>query len=226
MCLWHGYMSDREKHLSELRQCRRCSRLDQYLQQLRVQYPDYYNAPVPSVGDAGSRLLVVGLAPGLHGGNRTAVPFFGDGSGTVLFQALQQSGFIASDFICDDDRQDLASALIDCRITNAVRCLPPQNRPRALEIRHCQSYLSDELECLPSAAAVLSLGTVAHEAVIQAAGFNKKQMPFAHGAQHNLGAGCRLFNSYHCSRYNLQTGRLTPSMLQQVLQAITYYFGN
>ena len=166
------------------------------------------------MGDPAARLLVVGLAPGMHGANRTGIPFAGDGSGTALFQSLYRAGFSTHPDGLDADRADV---LRHCRITNAVKCLPPQNRPRAAEIRNCNPFLRSEIQALARPAVVLALGTVAHQAVVQALGLSPKAWPFGHHRRHEVGEGLTLLDSYHCSRYNLQTRRLTPSMLDDVL---------
>lgn len=197
--------------------CRRCPRLANFLDDVRRRYPTYHARPVPSFGDAGTRLLVVGLAPGLHGANATGRPFTGDFAGILLYETLHEFGFAsaASGTSADDGLR-----LLGCRITNAVRCVPPANKPVTREIVTCNGYLRQELAALPEAAVVLALGSIAHGAVLRALDLRLARFPFGHGHQHELGAGLQLFDSYHCSRYNTQTRRLTPEMFRAVLAAV------
>jgi uracil-DNA glycosylase family 4 len=198
-------------------QCRRCDRLAGYLRGIRARYPTYYARPVPSFGPPKPRLLIVGLAPGLHGANRTGRPFTGDHAGLLLYRTLHRFGFAssASSLSTEDGLR-----LIDCRITNAVRCVPPENKPGTQEVRTCNQYLRAELSQLPAGAAILALGIVAHAAVLVASGVKPAGYPFSHGAQHVLPSGVRLFDSYHCSRYNTQTRRLTEEMFVSVFSRI------
>ncbi|MGD8429710.1 MAG: uracil-DNA glycosylase [Ectothiorhodospiraceae bacterium] len=191
--------------------CARCPRLADHLATIRRTYPDYHARPVPAYGSAQSALLVVGLAPGLHGANATGRPFTGDDSGKLLFRVLHRFGFSSAP-------EAHGAALINCRVTNAVRCLPPGNRPAAAEIRNCNAYLLWELGELPAGGVVLALGHVAHEAVVRAERLRRRELPFFHGAEHSLQRGRVLLDSYHCSRYNTQTGRLTEAMLETVAQ--------
>jgi uracil-DNA glycosylase len=184
---------------------------------VRKKHPGYYAKPVPSFGDPRARLLVVGLAPGLHGANRTGRPFTGDHAGFLLYATLHQFGFASGR---ESRSADDGLELIDCRITNAVRCVPPGNRPEPGEVRNCNAYLDEELAALPPSAAVLALGSVAHGAVLRALKLKISVYPFSHGAAYPLAAGTVLFDSYHCSRYNTQTRRLTPVMLEAVFRAI------
>lgn len=193
--------------------CRLCPRLADYRADNRRRHPAYHNAPVPAFGDADAHLLVVGLAPGLHGANRTGRPFTGDHAGLLLYQALHAHGF--ADRPASLARDD-GLKLVTCRITNAVRCVPPQNRPKTAEVRRCNPYLAAEIAALPMGAAILALGQIAHTAVLLALGLKPAQHPFAHGARHPLPDGRILFDSYHCSRYNTQTGRLTPAVFHAV----------
>ncbi|HEX6827679.1 MAG TPA: uracil-DNA glycosylase [Burkholderiales bacterium] len=197
--------------------CRRCPRLAGFLREVRIRHPGYYARPVPSFGSARPSLLVVGLAPGLHGANRTGRPFTGDHAGILLYATLHRHGFASrpESVSADDGLQ-----LLDCRITNAVRCVPPANKPEPAEVRCCNGYLARELAGLASGAAILALGTVAHGAVLRALDLKGREHPFAHGAVHALSAGRALFDSYHCSRYNTQTRRLTPEMFEAVFAAI------
>jgi uracil-DNA glycosylase family 4 len=197
--------------------CRLCPRLAGFLAGVRAKHPGYHARPVPSFGAARPRLLVVGLAPGLHGANRTGRPFTGDHAGILLYATLHRHGFASRpESLSADD----GLRLVACRITNAVRCVPPANRPEPAEVRRCNPYLAEELAGLPPGAAVLALGSVAHGAVLRALGLKSAEHPFAHGAVHPLNEGRALFDSYHCSRYNTQTRRLTPRMFDAVLAAI------
>ena len=201
--------------------CRACPRLARFLEQVRREHPDYHARPVAPFGDARARLLIVGLAPGMHGANRTGRPFTGDHAGILLYQTLYRFGFAdAAASVAADDRLKLTG----CRITNAVKCLPPRNKPELGEIRRCNGYLKTELEVLGKGAAVLALGTIAHQAVLLALGVKKTALPFRHGARHALPAGLALYDSYHCSRYNTQTKRLTETMFNQVFSDIVKHF--
>ncbi|WPL18672.1 uracil-DNA glycosylase, family 4 [Thiorhodovibrio winogradskyi] len=194
--------------------CRACARLAEYLDEVRAQHPLYHAAPVPPFGDAKARLLIVGLAPGLHGANRTGRPFTGDYAGILLYASLHRHGFGSrAESISMDD----GLKLIDCRITNAVKCLPPANKPLPAEMRACNPYLSAELAGLPPGAVVLALGQIAHRAVLLGCGLKQSALPFVHGAEHVLPTGQRLIDSYHCSRYNTQTRRLTEAMFDAVM---------
>jgi uracil-DNA glycosylase family 4 len=194
--------------------CDRCPRLARFLGEVRAQHPEYHARPVPAFGDADARLLVVGLAPGMHGANRTGRPFTGDFAGILLYQTLHRHGFgTRAESLSADD----ALTLTDCRITNAVKCLPPANKPTTDEVRRCSGFLAAELDGLPAAALVLALGRIAHAAVLRALRLRQAQWPFGHGAEHALPNGLRLIDSYHCSRYNTQTGRLTPQMFDAVI---------
>jgi uracil-DNA glycosylase family 4 len=204
--------------------CRLCPRLANFLDEVRAAQPGYYAQPVPSFGDVQARLLIVGLAPGMHGANRTGRPFTGDYAGKLLYSTLHQFGFATAAEALDAAGQaNPELTLRDCRITNAVRCLPPQNKPEPAEVKQCNSYLAGELAGLPQGAAVLALGTVAHNAVLRAQGVRNKDYAFAHGARHELPNGIRLYDSYHCSRYNTQTKRLNEQMFHAVFSAITEY---
>ena len=197
--------------------CCKCSRLSEFLVEVRREHPDYYARPVAPFGDEKPRLLIVGLAPGMHGANRTGRPFTGDHAGILLYQTLHKFGF-ASGPLSAHAKDTLK--LTGCRITNAVKCLPPQNKPELSEIRQCNGYLKSELGALREGTAVLALGTVAHQAILLALGLKKAACPFRHGARHLLPRGLTLFDSYHCSRYNTQTKRLTESMFNQVFTDI------
>lgn len=197
--------------------CRACPRLADFLDQVRAAHPDYHAAPVPDFGDPAARLLIVGLAPGMHGANRTGRPFTGDHAGILLYQTLHEFGFATDpESLSRDDGLELKQA----RITNAVRCLPPQNKPTPAEVRTCSPYLRDDLASLPPRSVVLALGRIAHEAVLKALDQRQAAYPFAHAAEHVLGPDLMLVDSYHCSRYNTQTRRLTPTMFQDVFRRL------
>ena len=202
-------------------ECRRCRRLALFLDGVRQEFPSYFCRPVPPYGDPEARLLIVGLAPGMHGANRSGRPFTGDYAGLLLYRTLHKFGFAncAQSVHVGD-----GLLLSGCRITNAVKCLPPENKPAVDEVKRCNGYLASELAMLPKAAAVLALGGIAHKAVLMAAGEKAADRKFAHGAQHRLECGLTLFDSYHCSRYNTQTRRLTEPMFEQVFAAIRLFF--
>ena len=193
--------------------CRACPRLAGFLDQVKADYPGYHARPVEPFGAADARLLIVGLAPGMHGANATGRPFTGDYAGILLYETLYEYGFSTSpQSLSRDDGLEL----IGCRITNAVKCLPPQNKPVGAEINTCNAYLSNELAALPEGALVLALGSIAHNAVVKALGLRQRAFPFGHNRLHELNDGLRLLDSYHCSRYNTQTRRLTPEMFHAV----------
>ncbi len=197
--------------------CQRCERLAAFLRQQRADYPDYHAKPVPSFGDPQARLLIVGLAPGMHGANATGRPFTGDHAGILLYETLHRFGFgSAPESMSNSD----GLRLRDCRITNAVRCLPPANKPLTDEVNRCNDYLAAELDSQPAPRLILALGTVAHRAVLRARQLKLSAFPFGHGIQHDLGGGLRLVDSYHCSRYNTQTRRLTPDMFHAVFAGL------
>jgi len=196
-------------------QCRQCPRLAVFLGKVRNEYPDYHAAPVPAFGDRSPRLLIIGLAPGLHGANRTGRPFTGDYAGLLLYQSLFDLGLSNmphSEHASDELR------LSGVRITNAVKCLPPQNKPNTEEVRCCNSFLATEIKALPPSCKLLALGSIAHQAVLRAYDLKLSFCRFGHGAIHELPDGRKLVNSYHCSRYNTQTKRLTRTMFIEALQ--------
>ncbi|MGB5250517.1 MAG: uracil-DNA glycosylase [Gammaproteobacteria bacterium] len=201
--------------------CRRCPRLAGFLDQVRAEHPDYHARPVPAFGDANPRLLIVGLAPGMHGANRTGRPFTGDHAGLLLYRTLYKLGLASHE---GSDRVDDGLVLTGCRITNAVKCLPPANKPVGGEIRQCNRFLAAELARLPSGAAVLALGRIAHDAVLKALKLPLASCRFAHGAEHHLGS-MFMVDSYHCSRYNTQTRRLTESMFLAVVTQVAAIAG-
>lgn len=197
--------------------CAACPRLSGFLQEVKEKYSDYHCLPVPAFGDPDARLLIVGLAPGMHGANASGRPFTGDHAGILLYQTLYDCGFsnLPESIHAGDDLQ-----LLNCRITNAVKCLPPQNKPLGEEVRECNRFLYNELLALPSNSIVLALGGIAHRAVISALGKRQVEHAFGHAAEHDLGDGRLLIDSYHCSRYNTQTKRLTPEMFNRVFERI------
>ena len=204
----------------ELLECRACPRLAGHLAEVRQQHPDYHAKPVLPFGDETPRLLIVGLAPGMHGANRTGRPFTGDYAGILLYDTLHRFGYASrADAVSLDD----GLRLTGCRITNAVKCLPPQNKPEPAEVRRCNVHLKAELDPLPRRSAILALGAIAHQAVLMAYGLRRADYVFAHAARHTLPAGHALFDSYHCSRYNTQTRRLTSEMFRQVFDDIAQY---
>ncbi len=197
--------------------CRDCQRLSGFLDQVRRDHPDYHARPVAPFGDARPWLLIVGLAPGMHGANRTGRPFTGDYAGLLLYQTLHRFGFAtAPHSVHAADGLKLTG----CRITNAVKCLPPQNKPELQEIKQCNGYLKSELAALAQGAVVLALGNIAHHAVLLSLAAKKSEFGFSHGARHEMACGLTLYDSYHCSRYNTQTKRLTESMFHQVFTDI------
>jgi uracil-DNA glycosylase family 4 len=199
------------------RDCPLCPRLAAFRMAQRLAHPDWFNAPVPSFGDERPRVLIVGLAPGLRGANRTGRPFTGDFAGDLLYRTLLKFGFATGRY---DARPDDGLTLRRLRIVNAVRCVPPQNRPEPSEIAACGRFLTAELAALPSAEAILALGSIAHNAVLAAKGLRRARYPFAHGATHELPDGIVLTDSYHCSRLNTNTGRLTETMFEAVIAAL------
>ena len=199
------------------RDCPLCPRLAQFRGDNREKFPDFYNGPVPSFGDPDARLLVVGLAPGLKGANWSGRPFTGDAAGTLLYPTLISFGFAQGTYAA---RPDDGLTLRDCRITNAVRCVPPQNKPTPAEIATCQRFLQDELALLTRLKVILALGAIAHGAVLTAFGHKKAAYKFVHGATHVLPNGAALADSYHCSRLNTNPGRLTPAMFEAVFKDI------
>lgn len=195
------------------RTCTDCPRLAIFLADGRKEYPDYYCAPVAPFGDPKARLVIVGLAPGFHGANASGRPFTGDHAGLMLYRTLHRFGFASRpESLSKHDGLEL----IDCRITNSVKCVPPENKPTPMEIRTCNRYLAAELARTPKEAVVLALGSIAHSATLRALGLKPTEYAFGHGAQHALPSGHTLLDSYHCSRYNTQTRRLTDDMFVEI----------
>lgn len=197
--------------------CTACPRLARFLSETRALYPAYHARPVPAFGPPDARLVIVGLAPGMHGANATGRPFTGDHAGVLLYQTLYETGFSNQP---DADWPNDGLTLYDCRITNAVRCLPPANKPTADEVRNCGRFLSHDLALMPTGGVVLALGRLAHEAVVRCEGHRQREYPFTHGARYSLSRRRTLLDSYHCSRYNTQTGRLTEEMFRAVLRRV------
>jgi uracil-DNA glycosylase len=199
------------------RDCPLCPRLVGYRVSNRGANPAWFNAPVPSFGPIDARLLIVGLAPGVRGANRTGRPFTGDFAGTLLYQTLRRFGLARGDYGADPAD---GLTLADCRVTNAVRCVPPANLPKPLEVGTCNRFLAAEMAAMPRLACVLALGGVAHAAVLRARGLRASHVGFRHGAVNALPDGLHLADSYHVSRLNTNTGRLTPPMFEAVVQAV------
>lgn len=197
--------------------CKKCPRLAASLRQIRIEHPNYHAKPVPPFGELSAALQIVGLAPGLHGANATGRPFTGDHAGILLYATLHKFGFANK---AQSVHQDDGLKLINCRITNAVKCLPPQNKPLPLEIKTCNQYLRSELNQLSKNSVILALGTVAHKAILIALDLKTKEFPFIHHNIYRLHNSCYLVDCYHCSRYNTQTKRLTTEMFEAVFKSI------
>lgn len=197
--------------------CQLCPRLAGYLQEIRKKYPGYHAGPVPPFGNKKPGLLIVGLAPGLHGANATGRPFTGDFAGLLLYRTLHRFGFAGQP---ESTRRGDGLKLYNCRITNAVKCVPPANKPETSEINTCNRYLQTELGILEPGAVVLALGRIAHNAVLKAYSLKQSRYIFSHGHHHTLPNDCWLLDSYHCSRYNTQTGRLTDKMFQDIFYKV------
>ncbi len=197
--------------------CTLCSRLAEFRESNRRAHADWFNGPVPSFGNERARLLIVGLAPGLKGANRTGRPFTGDFAGDLLYATLLELGFARGRYRA---RPDDGLELVDCMITNAVRCVPPQNKPTGSEAASCRPFLAAQIAGLPRLEAILALGRIAHDQVLSALGRRRSAHPFGHGRRHPVDDGLSLYDSYHCSRYNTNTGRLTPEMFESVLADI------
>jgi uracil-DNA glycosylase family 4 len=203
------------------RDCALCPRLEAFRQEWRRREPGWFNAPVPSFGPATARLLIVGLAPGLQGANRTGRPFTGDHAGVLLYDTLERFGFARGPY---GARIDDGLELVDARITNAVRCVPPENKPSGLEIGTCRDFLEHTIAEMANLRAIVTLGRIAHDTAAVALGVRRSAVPFAHGAAHEVGK-LRLFDSYHCSRYNTNTGVLTTQMFHDVFARVREFLG-
>ena len=197
--------------------CSLCPRLVAHRQKIGAQHPDWFNAPVPSFGDPNARVLIVGLAPGLAGANRTGRPFTGDYAGDLLYATLEKFNFSTG---CYAKRPDDDLRLVDCRVTNAVRCLPPENKPNGAEVRTCRRFLEREFAAPARLRVILALGRIAHQSIVATLGLRQRDVEFGHGAMHDVGGGRILADSYHCSRYNTNTGRLTTQMFEDVFVEI------
>ena len=203
------------------RNCKLCPRLYEFRKENKKAYPDYFNAPAPSFGDDNASLLIVGLAPGLHGANQTGRPFTGDYAGDLLYATLAKFGFSSGVY---DARPDDGLTLNSAMISNAVRCVPPQNKPTGDEIKTCRPFLSGQIDRMRQLRAILCLGRIAHQSTLAALGVRQKDAPFGHGAQFAVPERTfSVFDSYHCSRYNTNTGRLTAEMFEEVFAAIRTY---
>ena len=200
------------------RHCSLCPRLAAFRETEARAHPEWFNGPVPPFGDALADLLIVGLAPGLRGANRTGRPFTGNSAGVLLYATLRKYGFAEGDY---DARPDDGLELHRARITNAVRCVPPQNKPEASEIANCRRFLAAEISAMPQLRAILALGGIAHHAVLTALGFRRAPFPFKHGRLHRLPCGLTLADSYHCSRLNTNTGKLSPAMFEAVFATLS-----
>lgn len=197
--------------------CALCPRLTAFRQQNQLKFPSYHNGPVESFGGLDAQILVVGLAPGLNGANQTNRPFTNDYAGDVLYPTLKKFGFAEG---CYQKRKDDGFCLINVRITNAVRCVPPQNKVTGDETKTCGSFLIQEIKSMPRLKVILSLGAVSHNAVLKASGCKLSAFKFAHGAVHHLNNGLILIDSYHTSRYNINTGVLTPQMFEEIIRKL------
>jgi len=197
--------------------CALCPRLVAFREENRRKEPDWFNGAVPSFGDTAGRLLIVGLAPGLNGANRTGRPFTGDYAGNLLYETLLEFGFARGRY---EARPDDGLQLVDCIISNSVRCVPPQNKPTPAEIATCGSFLRARMAALPNVSVMVALGRIAHDSALTTLGFRKAAFPFAHGASHALRPGLHLIDSFHCSRYNTNTRRLTTEMFHAVFACV------
>lgn len=200
--------------------CRLCPRLADFRAEQRDAHQDWFNSPVAAFGDRDCEVLIAGLAPGLRGANRTGRPFTGDFAGDLLYATMTKFGLANGQY---DARPDDGLEINNCLILNAVRCVPPQNKPTPAEIRQCNSFFADEIETLPRLKCILSLGRIAHEAILMSQGLVRSRYRFAHNARHDLPGGLVMFNSYHCSRYNTNTRRLTEEMFEQVFAQISEF---
>ncbi|MEK6746708.1 MAG: uracil-DNA glycosylase [Pseudomonadota bacterium] len=199
--------------------CQICPRLCSFRNQNKEQYPSFFNAPVPSFGSLDAQFLVVGLAPGLKGANQTGRPFTGDYAGLILYHSLQKYGFARGEY---KERADDGFTLINCRVTNAVRCVPQENKPELSEINQCNNFLKAEIAVIKNLKIILSLGLVSHNAVLKAFGYKASFAKFVHGAEHQINNKITLLNSYHTSRYNMNTGRLTQEMFDNVVEKVRF----
>ncbi|HFB2048046.1 MAG: uracil-DNA glycosylase [Hyphomicrobiaceae bacterium] len=202
------------------RSCRLCPRLVEFREECQRNHPEWFNGAVPSFGSPFARLLIVGLAPGMNGANRTGRPFTGDYAGDLLYKTLFDNGFAQGVYRAEPND---GFALVDCMVTNAVRCLPPQNKPIAAEINTCGTFLAAQISAMPYLKAILALGNIAHYATVVSLNHKRSEFKFGHGLCHNLTGNINLFDSYHCSRYNIYTGRLTATMFEDIFRTISKY---
>ncbi|MEM1049477.1 MAG: uracil-DNA glycosylase [Pseudomonadota bacterium] len=205
------------------RDCALCDRLVAFRTHYRTAEPEWFNAPVPTFRDGNPKLLIIGLAPGLRGANRSGRPFTGDYAGDLLYETLDRFGFSSGRYAA---RPDDGLRLIDAAITNAVRCVPPENKPTGPEIKACRPFLQNTLAEMKDLRALVVLGRIAHDTTLTTLGLRRAAYPFAHGAEHDVGPDLMLFDSYHCSRYNTNTGRLTPSMFHAVFQRVAEHLSD
>ena len=219
---WAKHINLKTHNMANLKEphqnCPLCPRLHEFRQTNQQAHPTWFNGAVPAFGNMSAKLLIVGLAPGLQGANRTGRPFTGDYAGDLLYPTLLKFGLAEGTYKAE--KED-GLILKNCRITNAVRCVPPQNKPLGDEIKQCLPFLTSECENLPNATVIISLGRIAHDAVVRSSGGKLKDYKFAHHAQHDLPTGKKMINSYHCSRYNTNTGRLTTEMFEAVFETAT-----
>ena len=210
-------MTDKLNLIEPSHDCPLCPRLAEFRALNRQRIPNGFNGPVPNWGDPNAQLLIVGLAPGLHGANTTGRPFTNDYAGDLLYGTLLKFGLAEGEYL---KRADDGLQLKNTFIANAVRCVPPENKPTPAEIHTCRPFLESRIAYMPNLKAILALGTIAHQSAVKAAGGKLPKYKFAHGAMHKLPSGVLLFDSYHCSRYNTNTGRLTPEMFEAVIADI------
>ena len=210
-----------EALLNPSHDCPLCPRLVEFREALRIKYPDWHNGPVQTFKSESVKLLIVGLAPGLHGANRTGRPFTGDWAGDLLYETMLDFGFASGTYL--EDPSD-GLTLVDCAISNAVHCVPPQNKPTPAEIITCRRFLDNRIAVFKDLEVILSLGRIAHESTVRSLNCKLKDMPFAHGAVHDI-SGLKLVDSYHCSRYNTNTGRLTRQMFRDVFTQVKTIMG-
>lgn len=215
----HDNAGPANHHPEPARDCPLCPRLAAFRHANQAREPLWFNGPVPSFGDRNASLLVAGLAPGMQGANRTGRPFTGDYAGDLLYETLLEFGFATGVY---DERPDDGLTLVDCRITNAVRCVPPQNKPLPAEIKTCRTFYNATMDEMPNLRAVILLGRIAHDTTLKTLGIRAADAPFGHGAEFQFGR-LRLFDSYHCSRYNTNTRRLTPAMFKTVFTSVRKY---
>ncbi|MEN2494452.1 MAG: Type-5 uracil-DNA glycosylase [Hyphomicrobiaceae bacterium hypho_1] len=202
------------------RLCNLCPRLVKFRGKCQLDHPEWFNGAVPSFGSNSARLLIIGLAPGMHGANRTGRPFTGDFAGDLLYKTLISFGFAGGTY--NAEPKD-GFTLVDCMVTNAVRCLPPRNKPIAAEINNCRHFLTARITNMPNLKAIIALGQIAHDATVVALNHKKSNFRFVHGAVHAMTENTRLFDCYHCSRYNTNTGRLTEAMFSNVFKTVSEY---